>query len=183
MAELAAIDSPLKAQFAEWAELLVEKAWPDTAVAVLVRLVSSADDVERRRLLEKAASIASAVVIDDDTKGGLIDPRETKARALLRVAPCLAEERRRDMLLEAWKLAPKGGAFMGVRTLDEMSSLLGQLSPQDLLGPWQESLTAASGHRAAVLQELAALPDVVHRLGGSMEIGRASCRERVYGLV
>jgi hypothetical protein len=38
---------------------------------------------------------------------------------------------------------------------------------EDLLGPWQENLASASKQRAAVLEELAALPNVVHRLGGS----------------
>jgi hypothetical protein len=168
VAGLAAFDSPLKRQFAEWAELLLENAWPDNAVAVLVRLAAScADEPERKRLLAKAATLADTVAVDDHGKGGgLIDPRETKARALLHVAPSLDGDRRRDMLLEAWRLAPKGGAFGGVGILEELSVHLGRLPPQDLLRPWQENLTSASRHRAAVLQELAALPDVVHRLGG-----------------
>ena len=90
----------------------------------------------------------------------------TSADALLGVAPHLDDERRRDFLLEAWRLAPKGGSFMGVRVLESLSWNLGQLAPQDLLAPWQGSLSSAASSRAAVLQELAALPDVVYRLGG-----------------
>ena len=167
MAELAAIESPLKAQLATWAEEYAEKAWPDTTVAILVRLASLADGVDRRRLLAKAARIAEAVdiTVDNGWRGTAIDPRQTKARALLRVAPHLDDDRRRDFLLEAWRLAPRGGG-LDPPTREELSGHLGRLQPRDLLPRWQERLDAASGHRADVFRELAAFADVAGRLGG-----------------
>jgi hypothetical protein len=170
LAEIASIGGPLKSEFAEWAETVADKAWPDNAVQALVQLASSCGGTERNRLLEKASAIATTVSVDSG-KFSLIDPGEQKARALLHVAPLLSEDRRRELLLEAWRLAPKGGAFAGQRVLKDLSPHLGRLSPRDLLGPWQEDLAAASRHRAAVLQELASLPDVVERLGGRVAVG------------
>jgi len=55
--------------------------------------------------------------------------------------------------------------------LKDLSPHLGRLSSGDLLWPGQEDLAFASKHRAAVLEELASLPDVVERLGGRVAIG------------
>ena len=136
-------------------------------MAILVRLASLADGVDRRRLLAKAARIADAVdiTVDNGWRGTAIDPRQTKARALLRVAPHLDDDRRRDFLLEAWKLAPRGGG-LDPPTRQELSAHLGRLQPRDLLARWQERLDMASGHRADVFRELAAFADVAGRLGG-----------------
>lgn len=166
LAEIAEIAGPLKARFSEWAEVVAEKAWTDQAAETLVRLASSCEEAERNRLLQKASAIASSISVDDE-KQSVIDRKELKARALLHVAPFLPNGQQRELLLEAWRLAPKGGAFMGQRVLEDLSPYLARLAPSDLLGPWQEDLTAASRHRAAVLQELAALPDVLERLGDS----------------
>src|SRR2546422_7507693 len=97
----------------------------------------------------------------------MLDRKEQKARALLHVAPLLPLPTRRDLLLEAWRLAPKGGAFSGQRLLKDLSPHLARLSPVDLFQPWQDDMVLASAHRSAVLQELASLSEVVVRLGGN----------------
>jgi hypothetical protein len=136
-------------------------------VAILVRLASLADGIDRRRLLAKAAKIADAVDITagDGSYGPLVGPRATKARALLRIAPHLDDDLKRDCLLEAWKLVPRGCA-LDAPTLQELTAHLGRLQPRDLLARWQERLDAASGHRAHVFRELATFADVAGRLGG-----------------
>jgi hypothetical protein len=169
LAEIAEIAGPLKARFSEWAEVVAEKASADQAAETLVRLASSCEEAERNRLLQKASAIAFSISVDDE-KQSVIDRKELKARALLHVAPFLPDGQQREFLLDAWRLAPKGGAFMGQRVLKDLSPYLARLAPSDLLGPWQEELTAASRHRAAVLQELAALPDVLQRLGGRVAL-------------
>jgi len=147
----------------------VAGASPVYAVQTLVRLAALAERAETARLLEKASAIATGIAVENEERS-MIDPKEEKARALLSVAPFLSEDRRRELLLEAWRLAPKGGAFTGQAVLKGLSPHLGRLSPQDLVGPWQENLMTASRHRAAVLEELASLPDVVECLGGSAAI-------------
>jgi hypothetical protein len=169
LAEIAALPGPLQGKFAQWAEITAEHAWPDSGVQTLAHLASSRGKAERERLLAKAEATANAIQIDERS-GALIDPRETKARALLYLAPYLAEDRRRAVLLEAWRLASKATVFSSKRALRELSPQLATLALGDLLGPWQEDLAAAARSRAAVLDVLACLPDVIVRLGGQAAV-------------
>lgn len=160
-----ALTGEAREKLLETAESLAVHLWPPDQVALLVRMAQGASDGDRHRLLEKAASAASGISLEESSM--LISPQEKKARALLAVAPHLEPGRRTALLLEAWRLAPKGGAFMGTDLRRKLSPHLALLPAEVLLEPWHADLDTASQSRRNVLGELDALPEVLARLGGT----------------
>ena len=158
----------LQSKFTEWAELVAANAAPDTSAEVLVRLAQCSSGDERERLIAKATEVATHIPIDEPDR--LVDPRERKASALVHVAPHVPEASRTDILLEAWRLAPRGTAWSGNALLKSMAPLLARLPRDRLLGPWLSDLVAASTHRSGVLRDLGALAPVIARLGGQAAV-------------
>ncbi len=170
LAEIAAIAGEHQPRFMELAEAAAGNYdWPESTVRVLVRLASLASRKERDRLLGKAWRIMEGIDGGDGSRE-FTNAEQQKTRAITELLPMMPDERRRKHVLDAWRLMPKGDTIWQYRELRRLSPSLAALSVEDLLEPWLSDVVASSAHRADVLGDVSATPEILFRLGGAAAV-------------